>query len=83
MKVTRDNITAYLLNEQFSMIGKKIDDTLKEQKWKDVWTMTEEQKDNFKTFAVPLIRKTFRCNKSKAEQTYEWFDEHLGLKTNG
>jgi hypothetical protein len=43
--------------------------------------MTPEQRDKFRGYAIPLIKKVFRMNKKKAEQTFAWFDLCYGLKT--
>jgi hypothetical protein len=42
--------------------------------------MTQEQHDEFKAYAIPLLKKVFKCNKSRAESTFDWFDLEFGLR---
>jgi len=80
-KANRSTMIQHLIEYQIEMIGKTMVDTLSDDKWKFNWTMSRKQKSDFKAYAIPLIKKVFRCNGSKASITYLWFEEHLGLKT--
>ena len=42
--------------------------------------MTEEQHSQLKTYAIPLIKKVFKCNKKRAEDIFGWFDLQFGLR---
>jgi hypothetical protein len=42
--------------------------------------MTQEQHEEFKRYAIPLIKKIFKCNKGRAEQTFDWFNLQFGLR---
>jgi hypothetical protein len=42
--------------------------------------MTEEQADEFRRYAIPLIKKVFKCNRRKAEATFGWFWLEFGLR---
>jgi hypothetical protein len=42
--------------------------------------MTQEQHEEFKRYAIPLIKKIFKCNKARAESTFGWFDMQFGLR---
>jgi hypothetical protein len=42
--------------------------------------MTQEQHDQLKAYALPLIKKVFKCNKSRAETTFQWWDLQFGLR---
>ena len=66
-KVTRENITRHLLEYQLNMVGRKIEETLDDDLWYFNWTITREQHEQFKKYAIPLLKKTFKFNKSKAE----------------
>jgi hypothetical protein len=79
-KINRINIGDHLLQYQLNMVGKTMADALKDDMWFFNWTMTEEQYTQFKGYAIPLIRKVFKCNKGKAEETFSWFNLQFGLR---
>jgi hypothetical protein len=79
-KINRINITDHLIEYQLQMIGKTISDIESDEKWYSNNTMTQEQHDDFKTYAVPLLKKVFKFNKTKAEDTFSWFDLKFGLR---
>jgi len=78
-KINRTNITHHLIEYQLQMIGKTIYDIENDEKWYSNNTMTQEQHDEFKKYAVPLLKKVFKFNKTKAEDTFSWFDLKFGL----
>jgi hypothetical protein len=79
-KITRENISKHLLEYQLKMVNKTLEDTLSDDKWYFNWTFTTEQYEEFKKYAIPLLKKTFKFNKSKAEQTFDWFNLQFGLR---
>jgi len=79
-KVNRENISEHLLDYQLDMIGKSIQEAHMTREWYDKWTMTQEQHDAFKAYALPLLKKVFKCNKSRAESTFDFFDLQFGLR---
>ena len=81
-KVNRTNITDHLIEYQLKMIGKTMEDIKSDEKWYYNNTFTQEQHDQFKAYAIPLLKKIFKFNKSKAESTFIWFDLQFGLKIN-
>ena len=42
-------------------------------------TITEKQHKLFRSYAIPLLKKVFKFNKSKAENTFDWFLLQYGL----
>jgi hypothetical protein len=48
--------------------------------WHIDWTITEEQEKKFRGYAIPLLKKIFKFNKTKAEKTFDWFFMHWGLR---
>jgi len=42
--------------------------------------MTQEQHEQFKAYAIPLMKKVFKINKSRAEGVFAWFDLQFGLR---
>lgn len=79
-KVNRTNITNHLVEYQLNMVGKTLEDTLSDDMWFFNWTMTPEQHEEFKAYAIPLMKKIFKFNKSRAEKTFGWFDLQFGLR---
>jgi len=79
-KVNRANITRHLIEYQLDMVGKRLVDTLDDDMWYFNWTMTQEQHEEFKRYAIPLLKKIFKCNKARAESTFGWFDMQFGLR---
>ena len=79
-KVNRANITRHLIEYQLDMVGKRLVDTLDDDMWYFNWTMTQEQHEEFKRYAIPLLKKIFKFNKGRAEQTFDWFNLQFGLR---
>ena len=79
-KITRDNITKHLVEYELNMVGKTLEDTLSDDMWFFNWTMTPDEHKEFKAYAIPLLKKTFKFNKSRAEETFGWFDLQFGLR---
>jgi len=79
-KVNRTNISEHLVEYQLKMIGKTFSDVENDEQWYYTNTMTEEQHEEFKRYAIPLLKKIFKFNKAKAEQTFQWFDLQFGLR---
>jgi len=79
-KLTRENISEHLIEYQLKMIGKTINEIKEDEEWYFNNTMTEEQHEEFKRYAIPLLKKIFKFNKSKAESTFNWFNLQFGLR---
>ena len=79
-KITRENIQTHLIEYQLNMIGKTILDVKEDEEWYYNNTFTQQQYELFRAYAVPLIKKTFKCNTKKAEQTFDWFNLSYGLR---
>lgn len=78
--INRQNINVHLIEYQLKMVGKTIDECTTDEQWYSNNTLSQEQHDQFKAYAIPLLKKVFKFNKSKAEQTFSWFDLSFGLK---
>lgn len=79
-KITRDNITKHLIEYQLKIIGKTYEEAMITENWFSKWTITKTQYDEFKKYAIPLLKKVFKFNKTKALKTFDWFDLYYGLK---
>ncbi len=58
------------------------EDAKKQKDWFQKWTFTEEQHNQFKDYAIPLIQKTLKCSKPHAIKSFQWFDLGYGLRLN-
>ena len=79
-KITRENITTHLIEYQLNMVGKTTEQAKKDELWFTNWTFTTQQYELFRAYAIPLIKKTFRCNTKKATETFSWFNLQYGLR---
>lgn len=80
MKITRENIVNHFIEYELNMIGKTIEDVKDDKFWYSNNHVTTEQFLEFKKYAVALLKKTFKCNKAKAESTFNWYNLNWGLK---
>jgi hypothetical protein len=79
-KINRINIADHLIEYQLKMIGKTVLDVEGDERWYSNNTMTPEQHEEFKAYAIPLLKKIFKFNKSRAERTFGWFNLQFGLR---
>ena len=78
--ITRENIANHLLEIQLEMAGKQMIELLDDDRWRFNWTLTSQEHILFKEYSIPLLKKTFRCNKAKADGIFEWFCGKFGLR---
>jgi hypothetical protein len=78
--INRENITDHLVEYQLAMIGKTLEEAKSFEGWYSKWSMTEEQYSDLKAYALPLIKKVFKCNSGRARSTFEWFNLSFGLR---
>ena len=79
-KITKQNLGDHLIEYQLAMVGKELSDILDDPEWYRNNTMTQEQFEEFKAYAIPLIKKVHRCSKTMAAGLFAWFDLSLGLR---
>ncbi len=79
-KVNRKNLAEHLVRYQLEMVGKTWEDALADEQWYYNITMTQQQFDEFMTYARPLVKKVLKCNKERAEKTLGWFNLQFGLR---
>jgi hypothetical protein len=79
-KINRINIADHLIEYQLKMIGKTVLDVEGDERWYSNNTMTPEQHEEFKAYAIPLLKKIFKFNKTRAERTFGWFNLQFGLR---
>jgi hypothetical protein len=79
-KINRTNVAEHLVDYQLGMVGKTIAEAYKNETWFTDWTMTDEQHAQLKAYAIPLIKKIFKCNKKRAESNFDWWNLQFGLR---
>ena len=79
-KINRLNIADHLLQYQLNMVGKTVEEALQEPEWYTKWTLTKEQYEEFRKYAIPLLKKVFHYNAAKANHTFGFFDLQFGLR---
>jgi len=77
----REEINIKLVTMQMEMIGKTYQDAMDTPEFWRVYTLTTQQEEEWRKKALPLIKKTFKCNKQKALLTMHFFELNLGLRT--
>ena len=76
----REEINRKLVSMQMEMIGLTYDDAVNTPEFWRVYTLTTAQTLEWRKLALPLIRKSFKCNKRRAELTMGMFELNLGLR---
>jgi hypothetical protein len=76
----REEINRKLVTMQMEMIGLSYQDAMDTPEFWRVYTLTTEQTLEWRKVALPLIKKTFKCNKKIAEITMDMFELNLGLR---
>ncbi len=79
-KVNRETITDHLIEYQLIMIGKTLKEAEENPNWFLELTVTKEQHEEFKKYAIPLLKKVFKFNTNRAKNTFEWFNLGFGLR---
>ena len=79
-KINRANITRHLIEYQLDIVGKRLVDTLDDDKWYFNWTITREEHAMFKRYAIRTLKKVFKFNTTKANETFNWFYVQFGLR---
>jgi len=78
--INRGNIIRHLIEYQLDMVGKRLVDTLNDDKWYFNWTMTNEQRSEFNKYAIKTMKKVFKFNTNKAKENLSWFNDQFGLR---
>ena len=79
-KINRSTITSHLIEYQLDMVGKRLADTLDDDEWYFNWTMTKDQSIEFRKYSIRALKKVFKFNTTKANTTFEWFNNQFGLR---
>lgn len=79
-KINRENCARHLVEKELEIVGKTMMDTLDDMEWYSNITMTKAQHEEFKKYAIALIKKIYKVNTKKAESIFSWFDLSFGLR---
>ena len=77
MAINRNNLYLHLIEKQFNILELTTQDALL-YNWRE-WTITQKQADKFEKYAIALIKKTLKCNKTKAGIAFSRFIADHGL----
>jgi hypothetical protein len=80
MKINRKNLYDHLVKYELNVIGKTIEEVKEDKWWFSNNTFTTEQHEEFKKYAIELIKKTLKLGEKKAKLQFSWFDLQYGLK---
>lgn len=78
--INRLNVAEHLLEYQLSLIGKTTFDALKDDMWIFNWTLSPEKYEQLRNYSIKILKKVFKFNKTKAEETFSWWHLQFGLK---
>ncbi len=79
-KINRFNIAEHLVDVQLKMVNRTMFEAMQNPDWFNEWTMTTEQYEKLKAYAIPLLKKVFKFNTNKAKSTFDFFMLQYGLK---
>jgi hypothetical protein len=79
-KINRLNIAEHLVDVQLKMVNRTMFEAMQNPDWFHEWTMTTEQHEKLKAYAIPLLKKVFKFNTNKAKSTFDFFILQYGLK---
>jgi hypothetical protein len=73
-KITRENVAMHLVEYQLRMVEKSLINMVDDDQWRFNITLTAIQSEQFKQYAITVLKKTFKCNKSIAISIFDWFN---------
>ncbi len=79
-KINRFNIAEHLVDVQLKMVNRTMFEAMQNPDWFHEWTMTTEQYEEFRKYAIPLLKKIFKFNTNKAKETFNFFNLQYGLR---
>lgn len=78
--IKREQMAEHLIEYQLDMVGRTMEDAKADPMWYYNITMTQAQFLEFRKYALFQIKKTYKCNKRKAEETFDFFNLQFGLR---
>jgi hypothetical protein len=80
IKPNRSNISEVLFEHYISLIGRTVQEAINNPNWRKEWSISEEKYKEFKKYAIPTLKKVFKFNRKKAENTLNFFWVNYGIK---
>ena len=83
MKPDASKIVKHLINKMFEYahIPQTYDDVKdRKDEWYKEFTMTQEQSNAFKDYAIRYLKRELKTGYYKADTEYQWFDLMYGLR---
>jgi len=78
--VDRDNLLEYLVEKQFNLVEKSVISALFNPNWKEEWTISKKQHEEWKKHCKFVMKKVLQFNNNKFLETFQWLEQHYGLK---
>lgn len=78
--INRTNIVIHLIEKELSFVGKTLVDTVDNDNWFFDWPITVAKQEEFREYAIPLLKKVFHFNSAKANDTFGFFMKNFGLR---
>lgn len=78
--INRNNILQHLVEYELQLAGRTYLEAVESANWQFEYTISLEQLQQFRGYAIPLLKKVFKFNKKKAEDTFQWFFKMWGLR---
>lgn len=78
-KITRENVGVHLLEYQFKLIGKTYEEALLNKNWLTEWKIKDDKHKEWREYSILVIKKLFKCNRTRAISTFNFLDFDLGL----
>ncbi len=79
-KVNRENIGSHFFDVLLELIGKTRVNVIDTEDWRKSWSISRNNYDILRDSCIKEAKKTFKCNRTKAETIFEWFWKQFGLK---
>lgn len=84
-KITSDNLSLHLIEYQLAMVGHTFEEAKATpnkhgEEWFNIWSLTEEQAEEFKNYAIKTIKRVLQLTKIGAEKRFDWFNFQYGLR---
>ena len=76
----REAINRKLVAMQMEMIGLTYEDAMNTPEFWKIFTLTTQQRETWYKQALPLVKKTFKINATKAKSIIDFFELTLGLR---
>lgn len=69
-----------IIQKQLDVVGKTIEDVIKDDNFRFNTTITREQYKSFRRDVLFLIQKNLKINRTKASNSFKWFYDNYGLR---